>query len=428
MPPSQLLTSAVVATVLLGIGTPAASAQDATPGTPTTARAGLLGSVTKPVTTTLDGALQSVSSATGGAVTLPSTTDLTSGVVDTVDGTVQVVASTVDQVTAPVTQALSGPQAAISLPGLAQLDGAAVLDLVVGNVGTDACAPVADLAITGKDGVRVAGGVTQLLSILPGASREYALPWPSGLDAGTYAVGASVSGCGSLQALSLSVTVGGDEAQQSRSGSGGGGTGSTGGTGSGGSTGSSSSGSTSQSSDAGSSSGGGNRQTDSGSAVRNATSGGAGGPDSGTLVADHSVGNRAARTGGRARAPRPAAGGALAAGPAAPAAMLANPDRDSAKLARASGAVSSTVAGPPRNTIGETASAVARALPAVIERAAPALAVLGLIGALFLLQEGLAKRDPKLALAPIGPVEDLDFDEPEGLLRHFAKPPAPRGG
>ncbi len=80
-----------------------------------------------------------------------------------------------------------------------------------------------------------------------------------------------------------------------------------------------------------------------------------------------------------------------------------------------------------RSTDGSSPlSAAVRAVPAVIERALPALVVLGVVAALFLLQEEAARRDPKLGLAPIGPEVELTFDEPTTFLGRVARPPGPR--
>ncbi len=109
-----------------------------------------------------------------------------------------------------------------------------------------------------------------------------------------------------------------------------------------------------------------------------------------------------------------------------PAVRAVDPDAAAARFARAAGRANASDAAKPRGGVGAAASAVVRALPSVLERAAPALAVLGLIGALFFFQEALAKRDPKLALAPVGPDDELEFQEPEQLLRRAAVPPPAR--
>ena len=375
---------------------------------------GLIGGAVSGVTSTLDGAITSVSTATGGAVSLPTTGQVT----DSVTGTVAVVGSAAGDVVAPVVG--NGPQVALAVPGLAEVGGLAVLGLVVGNAGTDPCTPLVTMAVTGADGVQVAGGVTQLGAVLPGSSTQYVLPWPTGLNTGTYDVSTSASACGDTQTVLLSVHV--DAQITTPEPSAGGGSGGTSGGGSGG--GSAAPGGGTQPSAPGHGhadqpSAATDPSADTGTSLAHAASGAAGvASKPGTTKPTP----QRATAGGKRHHPRaPSAGAASSPNPMGPPAPVTRFNGSSVPPVGVSGRVDGAPIGVHRSGARQTLGAVVRAIPSVLERAAPFLAALGLIGALFVLQEGLARRDSKLALAPLGPAEDLPFDEPSALLDRIAR-------
>lgn len=407
---------------------------------------GLIGGAVTKATSTLDGAIVSVAEVTGGAVSLPTTDEVTS----TVQGTIEVVTGTVTETVAPVTDGVA--QATLAVPGLAEVDGAAILNLVVGNAGDVACTPVLAVAIKGDGGVTVSAGETLLSSIAAGTKAQFALPWPSGLDSGTYDVQATASACGLPQTVELSVrlaaaaSAGGTTSGGDTSGGGGGG-GSSGGGSSGGGPGSGSdngSGAGGSTSGSGSTSGGGGSSGGGAAADGKGSGGGAPGrvdqasaTPTGTPVAAGGRDPRspsAERDAGRRQVARGAGGGRGAGrgssavfGPAAPAALVGATGAD--RIAGVRG-IGERATGAGANRLPTTVGAAVRAIPAVLERAAPALIVLGLIGAMFVLQEALARRDPKLALAPVQGDGDLEFAETGVFLRRIGAvvPPGPRGG
>lgn len=414
---------------------------------------GLIGGAVTKVTSTLDGAVVAVEEVTGGAVSLPTTDEVTS----TVSGTVEVVTGTVTETVAPVIDGVA--QATLAVPGLAQVDGAAVLGLVVGNAGDVACTPLLAVVIKRDDGVTVSAGETQLPSIGAGSKAQFALPWPSGLSSGTYDVRATASACGSPQTVELSVrldaaarvggstpsgggdTTGGGSGGGAGGGSAGGGTGGSSGAGSGsggagagagnggnsgggsGATGGASSSGSGQATGAGGSAPG---RVEQASATATPTGTPAASGDAGRPGAGDDRGRGQVQRGSRGALPA-GRGPAALAGPPAPAALVAATGAERIVGVRGAGE-QPTEAAPGR--LPTTLGAAVRAIPAVLERAAPALIVLGLIGAMFLLQEALARRDPKLALAPVHGDDDLDFAEPGALLRRMSAvlPPGPRGG
>ncbi len=392
----------------------------AAPSIPAAARAqeasaprGLLGAVTSGVTNTLDGAVTAVSDLTGGAATLPTTDALTS----TVSGTLEVVGDAAAQATAPVVD--GAPQVSLAVPGLARVDGAAVLNVVVGNRGDAACTPLLTIAITGADGVAVTAGETRLAQLAPRSSEQFVVPWPSGLASGTYAVEASASACGAPQAIALSVRLDADaDAEQPGGGSSGGGSSGSSGTGD----------SSSPSSGASSGAGAG---AAAGSVAGSSASGqqpqgaatGAGETPSGSGAPAPSRPGVSAASGAEPRRVERAAGrfagdtGQMT-GPPAPPELVRGTGADRIAGVRGGGVTATAAA--PRAALPTSFEGAVQALPAVLERAAPALVVLGLIGSMFLLQEAVARRDPKLALAPVEADDDLDFAEPGALLRRLA--------
>ncbi len=106
---------AVGAATLGLVAAPARAGEQLPGGTPGAEARGLIGGVTSVVTGTLDGALVSVSTATGGTATLPSTGQITGSLTDTVDGTLAVVTTTTDAVVAPASA--SAPQVSLAVPG-----------------------------------------------------------------------------------------------------------------------------------------------------------------------------------------------------------------------------------------------------------------------------------------------------------------------
>lgn len=405
-----------------------ASASTGAPATPAPAPGrGRVGGLVQGVTDTLDGTIQTVSTATGGAVSLPTTGQLTS----TVDGTLTVVGKAVGDLVAPVVS--SGPQVSLQVPGLAKIDGGAVLGLVLANTGTEACTPIVGVSITGADGVTVSGGITKLLSLAPGSTGKFVLPWPAGLLSGDYNISTTASGCGTDQTVGLSISL----AAQVGSGSGRSDTTSTGGGGGSTPTPTPAPATTTGTTNQGSGGSGSGASDPSGSSGDSTQFKGGGTPSAATT--NNAVdGSDAAAADATAAAPRRRAEAAAtfgpgvprglkgfsAAGSPAPAALLR---RSAAPALGARGRVDQVRAREGSSGAGATIGAVVKAMPAVLERAAPILAVLGLVGAMFVLQEGAARRDPKLALAPLGPVDDLEFDEPTTFLsrvRGVKVPPA----
>ncbi|MEH3053765.1 MAG: hypothetical protein PGN13_07105 [Patulibacter minatonensis] len=411
----------------------ASAASDPVPATTTTsAGRGLVGGLVGGVTSTVDSTLVAVSQSTNGAVTLPSVSTIT----DPLAGTISVVDGAVDQVVAPLPASGTGPRLSLSLPGLVDAAGSAAVALVIGNAGDTACSPLVTLAITGKDGVAVAGGVTQLGQLLPGATNDYALPWPAGLGGGTYAIKTSVTACGTPQSLSLDVKLAatteaapdGRSAADAVPGDGGGqnaGAAPTAAekTSSGGSNGTSvtkgtNPGGSPVDAAVGAAGNGGSSFTGSHAAATTGPTASGASPVDDAMAHDAPVDDAV-----RDRAiPGQSRFSEATDGPPAPRAILA---RSGAAVAGLTGTVNgaSAVGSSGSSRLGDgSIGAVVRAVPAVIERAAPAIAVLALIASLFLAQERFARRDPKLALAPVGPADDLEFDDAHSFLQRASSP------